>query len=42
LEAGSKPQIAFEVKAQPDEKAAHIKQYVSILNQNATPSSGVR
>jgi len=33
LQVVSKPQIAFEGKAQPDEKAEHIQSYVSILKK---------
>jgi hypothetical protein len=32
----SKPQIAFESKAQADEKAQHTWEYVSILKRPAT------
>ena len=31
---GSKPQIAFESKAQADEKAQHTAKYVSILKRS--------
>jgi hypothetical protein len=37
----SKPQITFKGKAQPDDKAAHIQYYVSILKRAATPPLGV-
>jgi hypothetical protein len=33
LQGVSKPRIAFEDKAQPDEKALHIQLYVSILKR---------
>ncbi|MGD8266962.1 MAG: hypothetical protein PVF55_02265 [Desulfobacterales bacterium] len=42
LEAVSELQIAYEGKAQPDEKAQHIHRYVSILKKAVTPPSGVR
>jgi len=42
LHVVSKPQIAFEGKTQPDEKAEHIQSYVSILKKAATQPSGVR
>jgi hypothetical protein len=35
LQVVSKPQIGFEGKAQPDEKAEHIQLYVSILKKAA-------
>jgi hypothetical protein len=35
----SKPQIAFESKAQADEKAQHTWEYVSILKRSATQLS---
>jgi hypothetical protein len=37
LEVVSKPQIAHEDKAQPDEKTQHIELYVRILKKAATP-----
>ena len=42
LEVVSKPQIAFESKAQVDEKAQHTWKYVSILRRLATQPLGVR
>jgi hypothetical protein len=42
IQAVSTPQITFEGKAPPDEKAQHIQLYVSILKKAATPPSGVR
>ena len=38
----SKPQIAFEIKAQADEKAQHTREYVSILKRSATQISDAR
>jgi len=38
----AKPQIAFESKAQADEKAQHTLEYVSILKRPATQLSDVR
>jgi hypothetical protein len=38
----SKPQIAFESKAQADEKAQHTWKYVSILKRSATQLSDAR
>jgi hypothetical protein len=38
----SKPQIAFESKAQADEKAQHTFKYVSILKRLATQLSDAR
>jgi hypothetical protein len=38
----SKPQIAFESKAQAEEKAQHTWEYVSILKRPATQVSDVR
>jgi hypothetical protein len=37
-----KPQIAFESKAQADEKAQHTSEYASILKRPATQLSGAR
>jgi hypothetical protein len=42
LEVVSKPQIAFESKAQADEKAQHTFKYVSILKRSATQLSDAR
>jgi hypothetical protein len=42
VEVVSNPQIAFEGKAQPDEKAKHIQWYVSILKRAVTTPSDVR
>ena len=42
LEVVSKYQIAFESKAQPDEKAQHTGEYVSILKRSATQLSDAR
>jgi hypothetical protein len=42
LEVVSKRQIAFESKAQADEKAQHTFKYVSILKRSATQLSGAR
>jgi len=42
LEVASKRQIAFESKAQADEKTQHTWQYVSILKRSATQLSDVR
>jgi hypothetical protein len=42
LEVVSKGQIAFESKAQADEKAQHAFKYVSILKRSATQLSGAR
>jgi len=38
----SKCQIAFESKAQTDEKAQHTRKYVSILKRSATQLSDAR
>jgi hypothetical protein len=38
----SKRQIAFESKAQADEKAQHTREYVSILKRSATQLSDAR
>jgi hypothetical protein len=38
----SKSQIAFESKAQADEKAQHTFEYVSILKRSATQLSEAR
>jgi hypothetical protein len=42
LEVVSKRQIAFESKAQADEKAQHTCEYVSILKRSATQLSDAR
>jgi hypothetical protein len=42
LEVVSKCQIAFESKAQADEKAQHTFKYVSILKRSATQLSDAR
>jgi len=42
LEVVSKCQIAFESKAQADEKAQHTREYESILKRSATQLSDVR
>jgi hypothetical protein len=42
LEVVSKPQIAFESKAQADEKAQHTEEYMSILKRSATQLSDAR
>jgi hypothetical protein len=42
LEVVSKRQIAFESKAQADEKAQHTWKYVSILKRLATQLSDAR
>jgi len=42
LEVVSKCQIAFESKAQADEKAQHTCEYVSILKRSATQLSDTR
>jgi hypothetical protein len=42
LEVVSEPQIAFESKAQADEKAQHTFKYVSILKRSATQLSDAR
>jgi hypothetical protein len=42
LEVVSKRQIAFESKAQADEKAQHTEEYVSILKRSATQLSDAR
>ena len=42
LEVISKCQIAFESKAQADEKAQHTLKYVSILKRSATQLSDAR
>jgi len=42
LRSGFKRQIAFERKAQADEKAQHTWEYVSILKRLATQLSDVR
>jgi hypothetical protein len=41
-EVVSKRQIAFESKAQADEKAQHTREYVSILKRSATQLSDAR
>ncbi|MEJ2099153.1 MAG: hypothetical protein P8X68_04165 [Desulfobacterales bacterium] len=42
LEVVSKRQVAFESKAQADEKAQHTWEYVSILKRSATQLSDAR
>ena len=42
LEVVSKPRIRSESKAQPDEKAQHTREYVSIFKRAATQLSGLR
>ena len=42
VEVVSKPRIAFESKAQADEKAQHTFKYVSILKRSATQLSDAR
>jgi hypothetical protein len=42
IEVVSKPQIAFESKAQADEKAQHTFKYVSILKRSETQLSDAR
>jgi hypothetical protein len=42
LEVVSKFQIAFDSKAQADEKAQHTREYVSILKRSATQLADTR
>jgi hypothetical protein len=42
VRSGFKIQIAFESKAQADEKAQHTGEYVSILKRSATQLSDAR
>jgi len=42
LEVASKRRVAFEIKAQADEKAQHTWEYVSILKRSATQLSDAR